>query len=466
MENKSLSSILDDIVKKSGFVFIGKIIGVALTMVFTFIVARFIGAEIYGKYVYIFSILSFFSIFIRLGLDNGILYFIPKLRSENKKEEIENFITTTLFFVIIASIIVILFLRYFGAGWLSTILNKPEIYDGLRLMAPMLVLMGLQALIISIFKSYNSVKEFVFATNIIKPITQSILIIIFAYVGYKFYGIVIAVSVGFILAIGFLLIKLRDKIEKLNFGLDYLNDYKKVVIYSAPIFLNGVVAFFIQKTDIFMIGYFLTNIEVGVYDVALKVGTLSVFILTSFNTLFAPRISELYGKERMDQVEQLYKKITNYVISITFFLFLMILIFNQEIMLIFGREFLIGSTALVIIGLGQIVNAGVGSAGYMNMMTGNSQYELYISSVAIFLNVGLNYLMIPTMGINGAATASMLSNAFKNLGRLFFVWRDHKIHPYSKEMGQNLLKVALLGVLVFAFKIFIFDKIFYSFIQF
>lgn len=464
MEEKSLKETLNDILKKSSFVFIGKIIGVILTMVFTFFVTRYLGAEVYGKYIYIFSILSFFAIFVRLGLDNGILYFMPKLISENKEKDIEKFITITLAFVSISSIIVILFIKLFGADLISNSLNKPEIFDGLRIMIPMIFLIGLQSVLVSIYKSFNRVNEFVLSTNIITPITQTFFFIWLYYIGFRFYGIVISVTLGYIIGIVYLLINLKNKMLKLNFNFDYIKEYRKVILFSTPVFLNGLVSFFIEKTDTFMIGYYLTNLEVGVYNVALKVGTLSIFILSAFNTMFAPRISALYQKGKVNDIEYLYKKITNYSLSITALIFMMILVFNKEFMLIFGKDFLIGSTALIIIGIGQIVNSGVGPAGYINVMTGNPRYALYISSIAIFLNVGLNIIMIPKWGINGAAIASMLSNIFKNLGRLFFVWRDHKIHPYSKQMLINIIKIALIGVLMFLFKMLIFDDIFYSII--
>ena len=46
---------LIDVTKKSSLVFLGKIFGISILFLFNFIVVRYIGVEIYGKFTYIFS---------------------------------------------------------------------------------------------------------------------------------------------------------------------------------------------------------------------------------------------------------------------------------------------------------------------------------------------------------------------------------------------------------------------------
>jgi O-antigen/teichoic acid export membrane protein len=112
-------------------------------------------------------------------------------------------------------------------------------------------------------------------------------------------------------------------------------------------------------------------------------------------------------------------------------------------MMFFGQEFKIGAYALIFIALGQIANVIVGPAGYINTMTGNPRYSLYNNFIVLFLNIAMNYMLIPLMGINGAAIATAVSVLIANFIRLFFVYSKLKIHPYSVDYFKITLAIFL-----------------------
>ena len=87
---------------------------------------------------------------------------------------------------------------------------------------------------------------------------------------------------------------------------------------------------------------------------------------------------------------------------------------------VFGEEFIIGKTALVLITIGQFVNAASGSVGNIMNMTGREKPLRNILVIASILSVLLNYLLIPMYGINGAAVANMVSVVFWNLTAVIY----------------------------------------------
>ena len=88
---------------------------------------------------------------------------------------------------------------------------------------------------------------------------------------------------------------------------------------------------------------------------------------------------------------------------------------------LFGDTFKGGATALVVLTLGQLVNAATGSVGYILQMTGKHQLLTLIVATAAAVNLGLNYMLIPAMGMDGAALASLVAMAVLNLVPFFII---------------------------------------------
>ena len=97
---------------------------------------------------------------------------------------------------------------------------------------------------------------------------------------------------------------------------------------------------------------------------------------------------------------------------------------------LFGGEFKIGVNAFIILSVGMLISAFSGSVGNLLQMTGKQFVFMKILIVGAIINIGLNYLLIPTnnpfsefgiSGINGAEVASMCSIIFWNLSMVFVV---------------------------------------------
>ncbi len=161
---------------------------------------------------------------------------------------------------------------------------------------------------------------------------------------------------------------------------------------------------------------------------------MTSFVLMSVNNMFAPTISSLYHKGELEKLAGLYKSLTKWIISINLVAFALILLLSKEILWLFGPEFIVGSYALILVSIGQVVNSSVGSAGYILTMTGFPKVALYINIFSAGINIVLNFFLIPAFGIVGAATASLISIGIANILRLIFVFKKYKIHPYDKKV--------------------------------
>ena len=90
-----------------------------------------------------------------------------------------------------------------------------------------------------------------------------------------------------------------------------------------------------------------------------------------------------------------------------------------------------------------MIDAGVGSVGYMLMMTGRPKINLLNSSILCGITIMMNLILIPKYGIIGAAMGTTFSVVVINVLRLLEVYYFERIHPYQK----NFIKPIASGIL-------------------
>ncbi|WP_208586125.1 flippase [Gracilibacillus suaedae] len=442
---------LKNVTKQSGIVFVGKLIGLVITFLFNLIVARLLGAEVFGEFTYLYTFISFFPIIALLGIQQGLVYYIPKLSEEKEHKIKREFITISYLIVSISSILLVVIIIVNSELISKHLLNDSNLSTTLRLIAPMIILLTLVQLSQGVFRGIKEIKPFIINQNLIVPSFKVIFFIVaVSIISYNINSIILSFYLSIGIGVIYLLYYIYSSLLFGKFAFNSIILYKKVLIYSLPLLLTGFLGFISQKTDIFMIGYYLNNENVGIYRVALQIGTISSFVLVAFNMIFAPTISSLFNRGDMNKLSYMFKTITKWVVTINLIAFGLIVLNSAEIMSVFGEEFVSGNVALILISIGQVVNVGVGSSGYMLIMTGFPKYEMYNNFLTVSINVILNLILIPKYGIEGAAIASLASVSIANITRLLMVYKIHEIHPYSKDY-LKIFSVITLSYLMCVF---------------
>jgi O-antigen/teichoic acid export membrane protein len=201
-----------------------------------------------------------------------------------------------------------------------------------------------------------------------------------------------------------------------------------------------------------MIGYFLESSDVGVYSVAVRIAGMAVFLLSAANTIFGPTISELTEKDQFKTLERLLKSISKIIFAFSLNFLLFVIIYNQEILTVFGEEYIVGDLVLIILTFGQFINASVGPTGTILIMSGKQKFEVFNSVAICILNIILNIILIPRLGISGAAIATASSIVIINIFKVLEVYILYKFHPYKKSFLNLILFSILAGIAIFSLR--------------
>lgn len=176
-----------------------------------------------------------------------------------------------------------------------------------------------------------------------------------------------------------------------------------------------------KETSIVILGALKGAEDVGFYRVAQRGAELVPFGLMAVNMAIGPTVSRLFAQGEIKRLQNLISK--SIIAVVTFAVPVasgLILFGNWLIPLIFGQEFALAYIPLVILCLGQLVNATMGSVGLILNMVGLEKITAKGVAIAAIASVVLNSALIPFWGTVGAALATSISLIIWNV--LLFVW--------------------------------------------
>ncbi len=180
----------------------------------------------------------------------------------------------------------------------------------------------------------------------------------------------------------------------------------------------------IAHFDILMLNYYTTSSEVGVYSVYVKIVAGTALTTHSINAMFAPTVSRLFSRNEKFQLKIFAKKTTLLSLSATMAAAALVIALQKPILGLFGSEFIESISTLHVLILSTITSSFFGSVGLYLNMTGNQVYFFRVMLVAALINILLNAILIPLVGLMGAAIATLVSVLTWNLLATYKIYRE------------------------------------------
>ena len=185
----------------------------------------------------------------------------------------------------------------------------------------------------------------------------------------------------------------------------------------------------LNQTDTLMIGSLLGAAEVGVYSAALKTAAWVSFVLISVNAIAAPMFATLHAQGDRQGLQRLVSVISRWIFFPALLVAGGLVLFAEPILSLFGTEFGAAKPAMAILAIGQLVNVGAGSVGYLLNMTGHQNQCAKVIGCCAILNLFLNWISIPYLGILGAAIATAISMSLWNIWMNALVVKHLGVNP-------------------------------------
>ncbi len=433
--------------KGTGIAFVGAVASALFSYAFVAVAARGLGARTYGTLTLALNIVNLFSLIALFGLNRGALRYVAIYRGTvDKARERGVVLFTTL--IVLCSSVILAAVAYIAAPRLASLLagGSNEFTTALRPLSFAIPLFALLTLYGSIANGQRKILYWVLSVNICQPLTSVLLLGAVLLLGWGLGGAVVAYLVSCVLGLAVALWLQRGYFLRSTAQVPPHYEMRPVVLFALPLAVVNVLDRTTTQLDTYMLGFLGTRADVGVFALAAKTVTVTLMVLSSINTMFAPMIADLYHRGQKGELTSLLMLVTRWSLTFSLPVCVAILLFAQPILHFFGHDFQTGSTALMILAVGQLVNAATGPVGYILSMTGHSGLSLFDSVVVIVLNVILDLLLIPRFGLLGAAVGSSMSSAGINLLRFAQVHHVLQVYPYNSRCLKPILANALAAV--------------------
>lgn len=226
--------------------------------------------------------------------------------------------------------------------------------------------------------------------------------------------------------------------------------WKKMIWYALPLMIAGLAGITNETIDRLLLKYLLpadiASAEVGVYGAFYKLSIIMTLFVQTFRFAAEPFF---FAQERERNAKKVYADVMKYFSIITAIIFLGVMIYYDVVIHFIGQEFR-DPRGEIIVPILLLANLCLGL--YYNLavwykLTEKTSYGAYLSLFGAAITLGLNFLLIPSIGFVGSAWATLICYAAMLLAS-YFLGRKHYPIPYDlKRIG---LYMSVMLVLFFA----------------
>jgi O-antigen/teichoic acid export membrane protein len=222
---------------------------------------------------------------------------------------------------------------------------------------------------------------------------------------------------------------------------------KEILSYSFLIILGGSAALILLEIDKVMLNQFISIENVAYYGVSVYIATVIIVPSRAMHQITYPLTAELLNLGDTAELDKLYKKSSLTLFIASGILFVLIILNLNDLYLMLPENYRNGFTIVFLIGLAKVMDSILGN---INSILYNSDYY---KTVLVFgvclaaLTILLNYLLIPKLGLEGAALASFVSIFIFNLVKVVFVKIKFGMLPFTSATFKVFATLVLLAVL-------------------
>ncbi|MDX8361122.1 flippase [Cytobacillus sp. IB215316] len=405
-----------ELIKGSGVTFILRLLSFILLYVLNFLIAKVYGAEALGIYTLSFTLLTICLTLVLLGTDTAIIRLITEYRSQYSMKHANTIFTKVMklllpLSVLFSALLFILAEPIAILGFQEQLLIQP-----FRIVSIILPFMVMTRMYSKAFRAVKSITKSIYFEIIGIRFGNLLLLVFFLLILNKnFMHIIYALSIAITITAFMSMYSWHNYIQKdvgdqkLLFNQIETKSLKEILHISIPMYLTSAMSLILNWTDVVMLGVFQSTSAVGIYSIVLKLSLLISFSLSSINMIILPKFSELHWEGRKHDLIKIFRFSSRLIVWTSIPLLFIIILFAPALLGIFGDVYVEGVIPLIILCIGQCINACAGSVMQLLNMTGNEKLARNAIVISAVTNVLGNLILIPFFGMIGAAVATSLS---------------------------------------------------------
>ena len=400
----------------AGAAFIIRVASAAIAFISQILLARWMGAFEFGVYIYAWTWVLLIGGMADLGLASAAQRLIPEYTEHKKFALLRGFLSGSRWMALLISSGVA------GAGAIAVRLLSPHLDPAtivpLYLSCPMVAMFALWQVLGGIARSYNWVNLGLSPVYVLRQLMLLVLMgLAYAFglptdaVTATIVGVITLLSVG----VGQLVILNRRLAGVVESG-PRAYDPRAWLAVSAPIFVVEAFYLLLSYSDVIVLQQFRPANEVAIYYATVKTLALVAFIYYSVAQTIAHKFAEYHVTGERQRLAAFVKQSVRLTFWPSLAAIIFLLIFGRPLLRLYGADFVSGYYLMFIIAIGLLARASVGPAERLLNMLGERRSCALVYGLSFALDLVLCVVLIPRIGLAGAAIASSVALVFESAG--------------------------------------------------
>ena len=414
-----------------------------LGLVLSVYIARALGDTVFGQYSFAMAFTSLFAIFSDLGYNTLIIREVSR-NKPSAKNYLNNVLSMRLLLCILIYVLLVLSINYSNY---PTELRKLVYLLGLSILID-----SLSTVFKVLFRAFENM-DYEAKATVYYALAKTSLSLLALYLGYGLLSLGFIFVFVSIIQFFYLYYICRDKflIPKLKFNLEF---WENTLIIALPLSITGISLLLYTRVDTILLSYMKDDATVAWYNAAYN-------LILSFKPVPQLMMNALFplmaGSSLTNKV--MFKKISEISLKLLIYLGFplttgILLLSKKIIYFLYGSQYANSIIALQILSLDLILYF-VWIHGVFILININKQKEWASAAISTaFLNIMLNFILIPSYSYVGSSAATIISELICVLIIYYYIYENIDL---SLNYDNSLLKI-IISTVVMAFIIYIFNE--------
>jgi O-antigen/teichoic acid export membrane protein len=424
--------------RRSALALVGAGVSGVATIATLIIASRTLSGVGAGEFFVAISLFAVVQGVCSFGVETGLQYFVPTMAEPAARRLIWIVsAASTVSGLVVAAVVWVL------AGPFGDLLGKGEATSGdtahvVRTIAVLLPFAGLYEVVMGALRACDQVLISTVLDRIMRPIAQVVAMLVVASTSAGSQGVVLAWAVpnaaAVILAVLLLpRVRLRNAAQRTEHV-----SQARFWRYTAPRSVARIAQTLTQRLDVLILAAVYPLEDAAVYGTVSRCMIAGVFVASALRQTVQPQLRRLIVRGDRTAVKNMYGASTTWLLLVTWPVYLAMITHAPLVMSVFGADYVRGAPALVLLCLAMLVASACGLVDVVLLMLGRSWLSTLNVLIALVLNVVLNLVLAPAIGMIGSAIAWVVAILATNLLPLAQTAREG-LHPGGPPLATAMV---------------------------
>lgn len=385
----------------------------------------------------------------RLGADVGVVHHLSGALAQGRERAASNVLLASLLPVTVGATVAGLVLLAVTGPLQHLVVGDHRASHGMAIIVVLAVSMPFAAaydVMTAATRALGSTRPTFVVERLLRPIAQLVLVAV-SIALHKGPAVVIAAwTLPYVVAATVMAIWLRRLLRRAAVPLwsaEWPSALRPVWAFTAPRAAASVLQMALQRLDIVLVSAILGLPAAAVYTGATRFVVVGQLGNQAVGYSVQPQLRRLLVRDERDAAFELFQASTTWIVALTWPLYLTVISMAPLLLRIFGSHYSNGETAAITVTAAMLVASACGLVDIALLTVGRSVWNLANVAIGLTVNVVIDLLLLPRIGIEGAAIGWAAAILLCNLAPLWQINHRNRLHPFSRAWLRTMIVAAV-----------------------